>query len=85
MDHPHIHYHSYEDFPPDFYKADFYDQYRQITGVDWTPYSPLKIHSYGDNGFYYYDDHPQTSFRDETGYEAYIAGHQMSYSNNSFD
>ena len=25
LDHPHIHYHSYEDFPPDFYKADFYD------------------------------------------------------------
>ena len=76
---PSIHYHSYEDFPPDWYKAEFYDQYRHLSGhpeYDHFEYKPLKIHSYHKDGFYYYDDHHQTSFRDETGYEAYIAGHQ---------
>ena len=90
-DHPSVHFHTYEDFPPDFYKAEFYEQeYAQIMGTDESeqafdqfyqpvellkPYEPLKVHSFHDNGFYYYDDNSMTSFKDDTGYEAYAAGH----------
>jgi hypothetical protein len=74
LDDPNIHYQSYEDFPPDFYKANYYNFYNDIVKdmlphesiEDYYPHSvyrPLKIHSYADNGFYYYDEHPQTDFR----------------------
>ena len=89
---PGIYFHEYEDFPPDFYKAEFYhDAYMKIMqqinaeerldlmnelALEGPEYKPLKIHSLAENGFFYYDDHSQTSFRDETGYDAYFAGHQ---------
>ena len=78
LDDPNVHYHDFSDFPPDFYKADFYHHYAEV-GADilsselgqhvrpsdvHREYEPLKIHSLAKSGegFYYYDDHHQTSF-----------------------
>ena len=72
---PNIHYHDFSDFPPDFYKADFYEQYETL-GADILGhpmpkhakhyvYEPLKVHNYSHDGkgFYYFDDHQQTDMR----------------------
>ena len=85
-----VHYHDYTDFPPEFYKAEYYSFYHKLSedmnpdhhlthdeAEHHLPFEPLRIHSYTDNGFYYYDDHPQTDFREETGYDAYMAGHHQ--------
>lgn len=82
-----MHYHDYTDFPPEFYKAEYYSFYHKLSedmnpdhvheSEHHLPFEPLRVHSYTDNGFYYYDDHPQTDFREETGYDAYMAGHQQ--------
>ena len=57
MDDPEIFYHSYHDFPPDFYKAEFYDEHSRL------PFEGTQIHSLTDHGYYYHDDHHQTDFR----------------------
>lgn len=68
LDDPNIHYHDFSDFPPDFYKPEFYGyHYEQVTGHKSSPhtkYEPLKIHSVDKSGkgFYYYDEHYSTSF-----------------------
>lgn len=73
LDDPNIFYHSYEDFPPDFYKAEYYHGYANIA-ADLSPnfdpfrasndYEHIKIHSLAENGFYYYDPHRQTDLRE---------------------
>ena len=34
----------------------------------------------GESGYYYYDKNPQTSFKNQTNSEAYIAGHHRAES-----
>ena len=74
IDHPNVRFQSYEDFPPDFYKADYYgfynDHVKELLPEGMIEehypageYKPLRIHSFGENGFYYHDDHFQNDFR----------------------
>ncbi len=72
---PTVHYHDYHDYPPEFYKAEYYGNYHKLSEDMMSPeqyyrlrvlnhddhhlpYEPLQVHSWADNGFFYYDDHP---------------------------
>ena len=51
-DDPNVFFHSFHDFPPDFYKAEYYD----VDSSTRHGHEGTKIHSLTDNGYYYYDD-----------------------------